>query len=258
MQHTTLLIAQQQRHRLLHRQPRGPLEQRGAARPELLRRIAIATAVVVLVGVLGWALKQWVGGQKQAPRQQVARIAILPDAPPPPPPPPPKERPPEAKTEAKPQPTPDNTPKPPAPANEPLKMEGAAGNGPSAFQAGSVSRDYQGGPPAVAASGPGGTGVADRAAERLYASSLRQALRDEIERQLPTDAGEMNAQFALWVSPEGRLQRWELDPKAPADTAERSVLSAALGRSAEQLRLPPPAPAMAQPLRFRMTLRAGG
>ncbi|NDY93735.1 TonB C-terminal domain-containing protein, partial [Ideonella livida] len=179
----------------------------------------------------------------------------LPDPPPPPPPPPPKEKPPDPQAAPKPQPQPDPTPKPPAPANEPLKMEGAAGTGPSAFAAGNVSRDYQGGP-ALAASGPGGgASLADRAAERLYASQLRQSLRDELERQLPPEAGEISSQFALWVSPEGRLQRWELD--AARSEPERQVLASALDRSAQALRLPPPAH-LTQPLRFRLTLRAGG
>ena len=228
----------------------------GWLNPVMLRRVALVSAAAVLIGLLGWALKKWASGSSHEPRQQVARIAILPDTPPPPPPPPPKERPPESKSEPKPQPTPDNTPKPPAPANEALKMEGAAGNGPSAFQAGSVSQEYKGGAVNTGAAASA-VSVADRAAERLYASSLRQALREELEKQLPAELGELNAQFALWISPEGRLQRWELEPGAPAAPAERSELNAALGRSAQQFQQTPP-PGLTQPLRFRLTLRAGG
>jgi protein TonB len=76
-----------------------------------------------------------------SPKRQVARIMILPDTPPPPPPPeetrpPPKE----VMTREMNIPKPET---PPAPAQ--LKMEGQAGDGPSAFASGDVKQDYIGG-----------------------------------------------------------------------------------------------------------------
>lgn len=238
MHHTTALIARRQAQRA---------HQAGRASPRLVRQVAIGSSVLALVLLIGWGVSR-LKFDSAEPRRQVARIALMPDQPPPPPPPPPKEPPRETPREAKPQPQAPDTPKPQPPANEPLKMEGAAGDGPSAFAAGSVSNDYRGGPTAAGPAASGG--VADRAAERLYASSVRQLLQAEIERRLPADAGELSAQFALWVAPDGRITRWESDAGPPA-------LQSALAASAEQLRLPQPPAATAQPMRFRLTVRAG-
>lgn len=254
MQHTTSLIAQRHAHGARHRRIRAE----GRINPQLLQRLALGVVIALLIGAAIWGLRHW-ADQSSAPKRQVARIAILPDTPPPPPPPPPKERKEEVpKAEAKPLAQPDNTPKPPpAPANEPLKMEGAAGNGPSAFQAGSVAQDYKGGTPQIGGTAASAVTATDRAAERLYAGSVRQMLRDEIEKQLSPDAGELTAAFALWIAGDGRITRWEFDGAAPVEPARQGALKLALDRSADQLRLPAP-PAVAQPMRFRLTVRAGG
>lgn len=221
-------------------------------------RIVLALAALGLLAWLITGLRQWLG-TPSAPPRQVARIAILPDTPPPPPPPPKerKEEPP--RPDKTPAPLPDNLVKPPQPsAAEPLKMEGAAGNGPSAFAAGSVSQDYKGGAPVIgaAASDSGGRGL-DRAQERLYAGSVRQALRDELERQLQADAGELTAAFALWIGEDGRISRWSVDgADSRLEAATEAALRQALERSAAQLQLPAPA-GITQPLRFRLTVRAG-
>jgi hypothetical protein len=217
----------------------------------LLRRLAIAVAVLVVLALVVWLARKLASHSESGPKKQVAKISILPDTPPPPPPPPPKERKEEPPKAEQRQQQPDNTPKPQA--SETLKMEGAAGNGPSAFAAGSVSKDYQGGAPV--GGGTSGPSASDRAAERLYAGTVRQMLRDEIERQLPAEAGELQATFALWVANDGRLSRWELDPSTPP--ASQATLEQALKRSAEGLRLPAPN-AVPQPLRFKLTLRANG
>jgi hypothetical protein len=182
------------------------------------------------------------------PARQVARVALLPDTPPPPPPPK-VERKEEPKPEPRPQQQPEKQPKadtPPQPA--PLKMEGAAGNGPSAFAAGAVTKDYQGGAPVIG--GAGGEPGLDRAQQRLYANSVRQALHDELERQLGPDAPDIDAQVTLWISPDGRIARWELQGDRPA-------LDAALQRCAAALQLAAPA-SVPQPMRFRLSLHSSG
>jgi periplasmic protein TonB len=194
------------------------------------------------------------------PQRQVAKISILPDTPPPPPPPP-REEPkrPSPKDEMK-QVRPQEQPKPQAapPQDAPLKMEGSAGNGESMFSAGSVTQDYQGGPsssgPAASAVTALAAPVSDRAAERFYANSARQLLRDEIERQLRPEAGEVTASFALWVDAEGRIKRFELAPQASESAGD---LQQALDGAARTLKLPPPG-SLPQPMRFRLTVRAQG
>jgi len=206
-------------------------------------------ALLVVLAIAG--LRHIVADSKP-PARQVARIAILPDTPPPPPPPK-VEKKDEPKPDTKPAPQTQEPPKPVAPpAPEPIKMEGAAGDGPSAFAAGKVNNEYQGGTPVVGT--PGGSGL-DRAQERLYANTVRQQLHDEIERQLGADAGELSTQLAVWIAADGRIERWELQgPKGTHD----AEIDAALRRSAEALRLPSPPPETRQPLRFRLSLHSAG
>lgn len=212
----------------------------------------VALACLLLGFGIWWAVKNI---KTDEPRRQVAKIAILPDTPPPPPPTP--------KEEKKPEP-PKDEPKQvmreeqikqaeaPKPA-EAIKMEGAAGDGPSAFAAGNVSRDYAGGTPVTGATGPSGT-PADRAQERFYANNARQMLQGEIERHLRADADQLTATFSVWLDKDGGIQRFELSPSG--NDANDSALRAALDETRRQLKLPPPpALALSQPLRFRLNVR---
>jgi len=212
-------------------------------------------AVGIVLGVCAIALSiaavRHFVSDSRPPARQVARVALLPDTPPPPPPPK-VERKEELKPEQRPQQQ-EKQPKPetpPAPA--PLKMEGAAGDGPSAFAAGPVTKDYQGGAPVIG--GQGGDAPVDRAQQRLYANSVRQALHDEMERQLGPDSPDVDAQVALWIGPDGRITRFELQG---ARAAQETQLDAALQRCAQALQLPAPQ-AVPQPMRFRLSLHASG
>lgn len=192
-----------------------------------------------------------------APKRQIAKIAILPDTPPPPPPPREELKKPTPKDEPK-QVQPQEQPKPQAtpPAEAPIKMEGAAGSGESPFSAGTVTSDYKGGVPQVGPAASGGSGItSDRAAERFYANSARQLLRDEIERQLRPEAGELTASFALWIEADGRIRRYEISPSG--DAARDAELQRALEGTSRVLKLPAPG-ALAQPMRFRLTVQAQG
>jgi protein TonB len=220
------------------------------------RKLALGVALAVLVGLLllGLMIKS-LSGKSTAPRRQVARIALLPDTPPPPPPPKP-DKPPEPREAPKPMPREDPARPPDAPqsADAPLKMEGPTGNGPSAFAGGAVTQDYKGGSVVSAAAAGTGT-LADRAQERFYANTARQLLRDELDKRLTGDASTLVANFSLWIAADGAIRRFALQPSGNerADADLRLALDAAV----LNLRLPAP-PAMAQPLRFRLTLRPAG
>ena len=227
----------------------------GAGRRALLVLAVLVALAAVLA--LGWWLKNSLSSDTPA-RRQAARITNLPDSPPPPPPPPSKEEPKPQPPSNKPPP-PDAAPKPqapPAPANAPIKMEGPAGDGPSPFAVGAVSNDYRGHVPSTGAAS-GGSGVAsDRAQDRFYAQSARQMLQSEIERHLRGDAAELGASFSLWVERSGAIARYELAPGGNAQ--QDDDLRAALDQASKTLRLPPPPAALAQPMRFRLTLRPQG
>lgn len=219
----------------------------------------VVLGALVLLAALAWAIKS-LSAKPAAPKRQVARISVLPDTPPPPPPPK-IEKPPEPKLAPKPtqRDEPKPTPDAPKPADAPLKMEGAAGTGPSAFAGGAVTQDYKGGAVASGAASAAAAGTpGDRAQERFYGNTARQLLRDELDRRLSGDANQVVANFSLWIAADGAIRRFELQPSgnAQADQDLRTALDGAV----RELRLPPP-PAFVssqnQPLRFRLTLRAG-
>jgi periplasmic protein TonB len=218
----------------------------------LALKLVVAVVFLLLCGAVWWSVK---GMKTEAPKRQVAKISILPDTPPPPPPPPKEEKKELPKDEPKQvmrdeQPKPAEAPK----ASEQLKMEGAAGDGPSAFAAGSVAKDYAGGAPTTGGSaGPAGT-PADRAQERFYGNTARQLLQGEIERHLKSEAESLTATFSVWLTSDGAIQRFELTPSG--NDANDNALRAALDETRRQFKLPPPpALALSQPLRFRLSVR---
>lgn len=220
-------------------------------------RVLIAVGLIALVALLTMGVRQLIN-QPDAPKRQTAKITILPDTPPPPPPPPkddPKREQPkdDVKQVMQDQPKQADTPPPEAP----IKMEGAAGDGPSAFAAGSVTREYKEGAPIVggASAASAAAAATDRATARLYANTVRQLLRDEIEKNLRPDAGELVASFSVWVEGDGRIRRHEVVPSG--DTRTDADMASALDGAARALRLPPPA-GVQQPMRFKLNVRPQG
>lgn len=216
-------------------------------------RAVIVLLVAGLVGAGAWALKH-LAADSGGPKRQVARISILPDTPPPPPPPPREDKPP-PREEPKPMPQAE-APKPAEAekaAEAPIKMEGTAGDGPSAFAAGAVRNEYVGGTPSTGASSAATS--LDRAQERLYANTARQLLRDAIERSLKSESQQTTAEFTVWLERDGAIRRFEL--ASTGNTRLDSELNAALDDTQRTLRLPPP-PGALQPMRFRLTVRPQG
>ena len=206
---------------------------------------------VALIAALVIGLKSLLGAPTAAKRQ-VAKITILPDTPPPPPPPKEETKPEPPKADVKEAPRPElakaDVPKA---AQQNIKMEGAAGDGPSAFGAGTVSSEYKGGAPLIGAGTGPATNPADRAQGRFYANAVRQLLHDEIEKNLRPEAGELVASFSVWIDPDGSIKRFELTPTGDAtrDTALRAAFD-----QTRRLHLPAH-PGLAQPLRFKLTVR---
>jgi periplasmic protein TonB len=218
-------------------------------------RIVIGVVVIALIVGLTIMLKNMLSSPTAAKRQ-TAKISILPDTPPPPPPPPPKEeKKPEpvkeqVKQEVREQPVKQDAPKP---VDAPIKMDGPAGDGPSAFAAGSVTNEYKGGAPVIAAVTSSAAGNAvDRTQERFYANSVKQLLQAEIEKNLRADAGEQTATFSVWVEPDGSIRRFELVPSG--DAARDADLRAAFDTTSRRLRLPTHN-GLPQPMRFKLSMR---
>jgi periplasmic protein TonB len=169
------------------------------------QRLLIGAALVLLAGAVVW------GGMNLSrsagpPKRQVARIMVLPDTPPPPPPPEEKKPPPkeEKVTQQAPAPKPEQIPAP-----QQLKMEGAAGEGPSAFASGEVKQDYIGGD------------IGNGSRYAAYISRVEQRVQQELMRRKVRAS---NVRVFLWLNPDGSIQRYTVDG-GDADT-ERLVRAA--------------------------------
>jgi periplasmic protein TonB len=218
-------------------------------------RFIVPAVLVLALTAAGYFIYTQMGkGSSGGQKRQTVKIAVLPDTPPPPPPP---------KEEKKPEPKPeDNKPQPQEqpkqvdtpPEPQQLKMEGAAGDGPSAFGSGTVNSEYKGGPIGTG-SGTGGT-VGDRLASLSYGNAAKREVNDFLNREPEVRrAGDYKVPIGLWLRADGSVERFELlSSTGNNDTDE--LLRKALSRF-RGFKNPPP-PGMAWPMRLQLTNRLTG
>lgn len=211
-----------------------------------VRQLGLAVVVAALIGgaVL---LVQGLGGEAQRPARQVTKITIIPDTPPPPPPPPkeqpkpePKEAPKQVKLDA---PKPQDVPKPQA--DEPIKMEGEAGDGPSPFAAGPVTQEYTGGE----------IGAGNGMQFAFYTNLLQRRIQNALQQAAALKGADFRVVVRVWLDADGRLTRSEL-----ADSTGDGALDAALRTAMAEVPAVGEAPpaGMPQPVRIRVTNRVTG
>ena len=214
-----------------------------------LKRVAlILVAGLVLAGLfyLGKALMSGGSTHKKA----VTTVKLLPDTPPPPPPPPPKEPPKEQPKEVKEvkeiqQPKPD-----PSPPAEVLKMEGAAGDGPSPFAAGAVNSEYKGGD--VGTKIGGGPSKYQFA---YYTGMIKSHIEQALAKDKTLASGAYKVVVKVWVASNGRIQRFEI-----AGSSGDPVIDALIKKVVDEmpaLAESPPSD-MPQPVKLRVTARSVG
>ena len=214
------------------------------------RFIVPALLVLALIG-LGWFIHSQMGSGGSGPKRQTVKIAVLPDTPPPPPPPKEEKRPEPKPEENKPQPQEQKVVEAP-PEPQQLKMEGTAGDGPSAFAAGGVSSEYKGG---AIGTGAGGS-LGDRMASLNYGNAAKRDLHAFLNREESLrKAGDYKVPIALWLRADGSVERFELQGSA-GDTQTDEQLKQALNRF-KGFRTPPP-PNMVWPMRLQLTNRMAG
>lgn len=224
---------------------------RGAPEGGVKRFFVPALLVLALVAG-GFLVRSMMGKGGDGPKRQNVKIAVLPDTPPPPPPPPKEEKKPEPKPEEnKPQPQ-EQKPVEAPPEPQQLKMEGAAGDGPSAFSAGSVSSEYKGG---AIGTGGGGT-VGDRLAASSYGNAVKREIDTYLQRQAALKrAGDYGVPIQIWVRADGGLERFKLvGSTGNADTDQ--LIHDALTRF-PGFRNPPPS-GLPQPISLKLTNRLIG
>ena len=223
-------------------------EQEPSAGAVWLKRIAMVLIAVVVLGLLGYMVKALFSGSTPG-KKAITIIKLLPDTPPPPPPPkePPKEQPKDQPKEVKeiPQPKPEQTP----PA-EVLKMEGAAGDAPSAFAAGAVNNEYK--------SGDVGTKIGGKKGMAAYAWFTGQ-IKARIEDVLAADKELSTAQYRLvihlWLARDGRIERTELQGSSGSPKTDELIKKALAGIAAVAESPPEDMP---QPIKLRITSKNTG
>ena len=205
-----------------------------------LRRIALGVGLLLVLGAIGLALKSLMTGGTN-PKKVATTIKIMPDTPPPPPPPPkepPKDQPKEVKVE---QPRPQETPQPPA---EALKMEGAAGDSPSPFQAGTVTNEYK-----------GGTTIGGKDQFAWFTGLLKGQIENALAKEKELAKGDYRLVIKVWIARSGKIERFELE-ESSGNMQTDGLIKTALNDIAP-LSEPPPEN-MPQPVRLRITARSSG
>jgi protein TonB len=209
--------------------------------------IAAGAAVLAL---MAWGVYSFVSKVDDKPRK-APKISLIPTTPPPPPPPPKEEKKPEPPKDLN-KPPPMEQPKmaPPAPSAD-LKMDGPAGDGPSAFSAGKItSEDLSnvGKAPVVAS---GGGAVGGGFSPFTYYANL---IKGELQRQLTRnkDLREMayKAEVQVWVNRDGSVGRFEV-VNGTGDKELDALLKKAI-ESANAFSTGPPEK-MPQPIRLRIS-----
>ncbi|MFL9609290.1 energy transducer TonB [Methylobacillus sp. Pita2] len=214
------------------------------------KRFGGAGLVIMLLAVLGYGIYSLISSKPGPKKPPVTTIKIMPDTPPPPPPPPkeppkeqPKEEPKEIKVE---QPKPVEAP--PEPQN--LKMEGDAGDAPSAFGAGKVTNEYSGGDVGVKIGGN-----KSLAAYAWYTGKIKASIEAAIAEQKELAKEQYKIVVELWLAKDGQVERIEL-VNGSGDQKKDELLRQAL-RSVKRIPEPPPED-MPQPVKLRITAKSMG
>jgi periplasmic protein TonB len=217
------------------------------------KNLMLALGLAVLVILMGLGIYQLMSGQSGPPKKP-PKISLIPSTPPPPPPPPkeePKPEPPKEIKEVKEIPQAPPKDAPPAPPSQELKMDGPAGDGPSAFSAGKITSED------ISKIGQGGAGGGEpEPAKGLFNpfTSYGTLLKGEMQRYLARNKDlrqrAYKVQVRVWVDASGHVTRHELADStgdAELDEAIRTALGAMPAVSD-----PPPAN-MPMPIRLRLS-----
>ena len=187
-------------------------------------RVVVALLVLAVLAGIGYGIKKlFSGGPTQ--KKQITTVKLLPDTPPPPPPPPPKEPP---KETPKDQPKEIKAPEPKpveAPPAENLKMEGAAGDGPSPFQAGAVNNEYKDGD---VTTGPKIGGKKNMAAFAWFTNKVDAQIKKALDAENGLNKVKYQVDVRVFLTAQGDIDHAELidsSGDAEIDALIRKVLS---------------------------------
>lgn len=213
------------------------------------KKLLFALGGLIASVALGLLVYSLVSG-KSKPTRAAPKISLIPMTPPPPPPPPKEEKkpePPKEQKEVKEMPAPPKD-APPAPPSQELKMDGPAGDGPSAFSAGKITSED------ISKVGKGPTAAAVLPATGLfspfggYANQIKSEVQRLLQRNKDLRTQSYRIEVQIWLDKDGSLQRHEL-VGSTGDTELDSLISQTLAAT-KAFSQPPDR--MPQPIRLRI------
>jgi protein TonB len=215
-------------------------------------KVLVAGLLIVLLAVLGGAAYYFVNMKGSGAAKKPPKISLIPNTPPPPPPPPKEEKRPEPPKEQKEMKVEQVEQKNEPPPDQSLKMEGAAGDGPSAFGGGKVgSEDLSklGAPGVIGGSGSVGQRGPLIDPFNAYATSIKGELQRVLARKSELKRRRYGIEINVWISEDGRMARYEMLGTTQDEEIDGAIKSAlaALPAFAEA-----PPPRMPQPVRLRI------
>lgn len=208
------------------------------------RRWQILLAVVVAIGLvaaIAMVLNNLLGNKSDKPKKP-PQISLIPTTPPPPPPPPKEEKrpPPKEQKEVKVE---QQTEQKQAPPDPQLKMEGAAGDGPSAFASGKVTSED------LSKLGGGGGKEGAFSPFNNYAGLMKAEVQRQLARRSELRRRSYRVEIRVWVSGDGTVKQSELVGSSGDPDTDDSIRQALTTLPA--FSEAPPAN-MPQPIRLRI------
>jgi len=201
--------------------------------------LVVIVAALGLIAALVMVLNNLLGSKSDRPKKP-PQISLIPTTPPPPPPPKEEKKPPpKEQKEVK---VAQQTEQKQAPPDPQLKMEGVAGDGPSAFASGKVTSED------LSKLGGGGKeGVFNPF--NNYAGLMKAELQRQLTRRSELRRRNYRIEIRVWVAADGAVKHSELlgtSGDAETDDSIRQAL-AVLPAFSEA-----PPPNMPQPIRLRI------
>ena len=202
--------------------------------------LAIAVALSLIVGMVTM-VHNLISGKSDKPKKAPV-ISLIPTTPPPPPPPPKEEKKPEPLREQKEVKMVQTDEVKQAPPDPQLKMEGAAGDGPSPFAAGKVTSED------LSKLGGGGKeGVFNPF--NNYAGLMKSELQRLLAKRGELKRRSYRVEIRMWVGSDGAVKQSELLGTS-GDTDTDDSIRQALNALPTFSEAPPPN--MPQPIRLRI------
>jgi len=212
-------------------------------------KVVLAVLIFALIGGGIWFVTSM--DKQKAGKPKAPKIALIAAPPPPPPPPPKEEKKPEPPKEAKEMKMEQPTPKAEqAPPSQDLKMEGPAGNGPSAFAAGRVSNEDL----SKVGKGDGSLGGAGGKVGGVdpfnnYANLIKGEMQRMLRKNSALKSQRYTVEIKVWVSPSGSVDKVEITSSTGNEDLDE-LIRKGIGTMPNFSQAPPAS--MGQPIHLRI------